>query len=134
MKIFVWVTVAVLGLLWTAAAALGASLVSWGAGVLASGNAGEWVRLAAQWPVPAWIGWWGVDPAAVKALQEAMVWSLQALQHAWPWLAAAFRWLVPVVWVLWGLGLLLMIALGGLVHVAVSRGAGKLRGLRGLRA
>lgn len=130
MKILVWVTVVVLGLLWTAAAALGASLVGWGAGVLASGNATEWMRLAAQWPVPGWLAWWGVDPAAVKALQEAMLWSLQGLQHAWPWVAEAFRWLVPVVWLVWGLGLALMVVLGVLVHIVVGRGAGKLRGLR----
>jgi hypothetical protein len=122
MKTLLWVSVAVLGLLWTALAALGASLAGWGAGMLASGGAGEWARVAAEWPVPAWIGLW-IDPAAVKAMQEALLWSLQALQHSLPWVASAVGWLVPLVWVTWGFGLLLLLALAAGAHVLIGRSA-----------
>lgn len=122
MKTLLWVSVAVLGLLWTALAALGASLVGWGADVLASGGASDWARVAAQWPVPAWMGFW-IDPAAVKAMQEALLWGLQALQHALPWVASAVGWLVPLVWLTWGFGLLLLLALAAGAHVLIGRGA-----------
>jgi len=120
MKIVLWVGVALLGLVWTGLAAVGASLVGWGAGVLASGGAAEWARVAAQWPVPAWIGLW-VDPAAVKAMQEALLWSLQALQASLPWIGSALGWLVPLVWVAWGLGLLLLLGVAAVAHVLIGR-------------
>lgn len=122
MKIVLWVGVALLGLVWTGLAAVGASLVGWGAGVIASGGAAEWARVAAQWPVPAWIGLW-VDPAAVKAMQEALLWGLQALQASLPWIGSALGWLVPLVWVAWGLGLLLLLGLAGVAHVLIARGS-----------
>ena len=128
MKIVLWAGVAVLGLLWTGLAALGASLVGWGATVLASGGAAEWARAAAQWPVPGWIALW-VDPQAVKAIQEALLWGLQALQHSLPWVASAVGWLVPLVWVTWGLGVLLLVVLGAVAHLFISRGSRMLPGL-----
>jgi hypothetical protein len=122
MKIFLWVVVALIGLFWTGLAALGASLVGWGAGALASGGAAEWARVAGQWPVPAWIGVW-IDPAAVKALQDALLWGLQALQQSLPWVASAVGWLVPLVWVTWGFGLLLLLLLAFVAHVLIGRGS-----------
>lgn len=122
MKILLWVGVAVLGLMWTGLAAIGASLVGWGAGVLASGGAAEWARVAAQWPVPGWIALW-IDPAAVKAMQEALLWSLQALQASLPWIGSALGWLVPLVWVAWGCGMLLLFVLAGVAHVLIARGS-----------
>lgn len=122
MKILLWVGVAVLGLMWTGLAAIGASLVGWGAGVLASGGAAEWVRVASQWPVPGWISLW-IDPAAIKAMQEALLWSLQALQGSLPWIGSALGWLVPLVWVTWGFGMLLLLVLAGVAHVLIGRGS-----------
>lgn len=115
-----WVLVAVLGLAWTALAALGSGLIGWGAGVLASGGAAEWARVAAQWPVPAWLGAW-VDPAVLQALQEALLWGLQALQHSLPWVASAVGWLVPLVWMTWGGGMLLLVGLAAGAHLLITR-------------
>lgn len=122
MKIVLWSAVAVLGLLWTGLAALGASFVGWGATVLASGGAAEWARAAAQWPVPGWISLW-VDPQAIQAMQEAVLWGLQALQSSLPWVASAVGLLVPLVWVTWGLGVLLLVVLGAVAHVLIGRGS-----------
>jgi hypothetical protein len=122
MKVLLWVCVAVLGLLWTGLAALGASLVGWGAGVLASGGAAEWARVAAQWPVPTWMSLW-IDPDAVRAMQEALLWGLQALQQSLPWVASMVGWLVPLVWVIWGFGVLLLVVLAAGAHLLVARGA-----------
>ena len=122
MKVLLWVSVAVLGLVWTALAAAGASLVGWGAGALASGGAAEWARVAAQWPVPAWMGLW-IDPDAVRAMQEALLWALQALQQSLPWVASVVGWFVPLVWVAWGLGALLLLVLAAGAHLLISRGA-----------
>lgn len=127
MKVLLWVGVAMLGLMWTGLAAVGASLVGWGAGLLASGGAAEWARVATQWPVPAWIALW-IDPAAVKAMQEALLWSLQALQASLPWIGSVVGWLVPLVWVAWGFGMLLLLGLAGVAHVLIGRGSRLLPG------
>jgi hypothetical protein len=120
MKTLVWVCAAVLALLWTAFAAVGASLVGWAGDVLASGGAAEWARVAAQWPTPGWLAWW-IDPAAVKALQEALLWGLSLTQQALPWIGSAVGWLVPVVWLTWAVGLAVLLGLAGLAHVLVGR-------------
>jgi len=125
MKAVLWLTFALLALLWTGGAALLAGLTDWAAGVLGSGAAVDWAKTAAQWPVPGWIALW-VDPEAVRFVQEAALWALGALGTLADGLPVAGQlvgWLVPLLWLGWGLGIVVLLGLTAGLHWWLSRGA-----------
>jgi hypothetical protein len=124
MKIVLWMVIALLAALWTAGAAATAALTGWAAAQVASGAALELGASAAQWPVPEWLALW-VDTAALRAAQDALLWGLQNLQQTLPWLGSALGWLVPLVWVLWGLGIALLLLVALALHFVAGR-AGRL--------
>ncbi|MFY8083381.1 MAG: hypothetical protein ACOVN7_06575 [Rubrivivax sp.] len=127
MKRALWLGVGLLALLWTGCAALVAGLTDWAAQVLASGGVADWTRAAANVPVPPWIALW-VDPQAVLFVQEAVRWVLDVLGSwgaALPTAGQLVGWLVPLVWLLWGLGLLLLLGLAAGAHWWLGRGASR---------
>lgn len=120
MKIAVWIVFGVMAALWTGGALLTSELAQWTAQALASGEAASLGRDVAQWPLPRWIGLW-VDPAAVQAAQEMLLWAVETLDRSLPWVGSALGWLAPLVWVLWGLGLVAMLVLAGGAHLLLGR-------------
>jgi hypothetical protein len=122
MRIALWIVVAVTALLWTAGAALAASVAGWAATQVAAGAALQAGSALAQIPVPAWLAVW-LDPALLRSAQEALLWTLQSARDALPWAAAALGWLVPVVWVAWGLGLTLLLIVAVALQLLVGRAA-----------
>ena len=120
MKIAIWLLFGALALAWTAGAWLTAVVAQWSAQALASGTAEAAGRAVAAWPVPPWMALW-VDPQWVKALQDMVAWTLDTGQGLLPWLGTAMGWLVPLVWVGWGFGLVVLLVLAALAHWGVSR-------------
>ncbi len=126
MKTLIWVLFALLALFWTGAAALGAALVQWGAGLIAAGPGAGFDDPAAFGALATWLAGW-LDPAALRALQDAALATAQALQAALPWIGAALGWVVPVIWVVWALGLALLLLAAGGSHWLAGRVPGRLR-------
>ncbi|MGI9154482.1 MAG: hypothetical protein ACR2IY_11490 [Rubrivivax sp.] len=127
MKLALWLGCALLALLWTGGAALTAALTQWAAQVLASGGAVDLAQAAARWPVPDWIALW-VDPQAVRWAQQMVLWALGllgSLSAGLPVAGQVVGWLVPLVWVFWGLGMLVLLALALGVHVWLWRSAAR---------
>lgn len=123
MKVLLWLMFALLALLWTGGAALLAGLTDWAASVLASGTVVDWAKAAAQWPLPGWIALW-VDPQAVRFVQEAVLWALGALgtlANGLPLAGQLVGWLVPLVWLGWGLGMVVLLGLTLGLHWWLSR-------------
>lgn len=123
MKKVVWIVFALLVLAWTFSAWMLAEGLHWVGAALSqqAGVAGtDLAQLAANWSVPSWMLLW-VDAQTVQAAQLALVDLLEWLQTAWPGIGHALGWLVPVVWVGWGLGLLLLLLLAVLAHWLVGR-------------
>ena len=120
MKIAIWLLFGALALAWTAGAWLTAAVAQWSAQAMASGTAEAAGRAVAAWPVPPWMALW-VDPQWVKALQDMVAWTLDTGQGLLPWLGTAMGWLVPLVWVGWGFGLVVLLVLAALAHWGVSR-------------
>ncbi|HEX5388613.1 MAG TPA: hypothetical protein VFW67_02525 [Burkholderiaceae bacterium] len=124
MKWLLWSVVALAALFWTGLVAVGAQLSDWLAGVVASGQAVEVARGAAQWPVPAWLGLW-VDPAWVALLQQAwadaFTWLSDLLPATAGWAGNLLGWVAPLLWVVWALGLGLMLLLAGGLHWLMAR-------------
>lgn len=125
MLVVSWIVFAVLALLWTAAAWAGAALAGWGAEALVAGGAAQVARDMAALPVPAWIQPW-LDPAWVEALQAFMRWTLDAGGALLPAAGTLAGWLVPLVWVVWGIGLAVL-AGGALAAHFVARRFGRRR-------
>ena len=125
MKVLVWVLFGVLALLWTGAALLASELVQWSVAALAAGNVVSVAdAAAAQWP--AWMSAL-IDPAWLRALQEATLWATQVLRDASPWLGSALGWLVPIVWFVWGLGAIALLLAAGGSHLLAGWASGRLR-------
>ncbi len=127
MKIAIWIVFGVFATLWTGGALAAAELTRWAAQLVASGAAVDLGRAVAEWPVPAWLAPW-VDVAALQAARQFGVALLEWLRGAWPGIGAVLGWLVPVVWVAWGLGLALLLLLAGAAHWLAGRGQPQLRG------
>ena len=119
MKIFIWMAFGVLAALWSLGALIVVELVQWSAQVIASGAAVELGRSAAQWPAPAWLALW-LDPAAIKAAQEGLLTGFEAFRSALPWVGSTLGWLVPLVWISWGIGMALLLAMTGGAHWLAS--------------
>ena len=120
MKIIVWTVFGVLALVWTLGALIVVELVQWGAQFIASGAATELGRSAAQWPAPAWLALW-LDPPTIKAVQEGLLTGFEAFRSALPWVGSAVGWLVPLVWISWGVGVALLLAMASSAHWLASR-------------
>lgn len=120
MKTAIWIVFGVLAVLWTGGAFVAAELTQWAAGLIASGAAVDLGKAMAQWPLPAWLAPW-VDVTAFQAAQQAVVAALEWLRDAWPGLAWLVGWLVPVIWVLWALGLGMLLLLAGAGHWLAGR-------------
>lgn len=116
----VWVVVAVLAAFWTGLAALLAQLTDWLSAAMASGAAGSALDQIGQWPVPAWLAPW-VDPAWVETMQASVLEWLQWLSAAMPAIGGLMGWISPLVWLLWGLGLVVLLCVGGGLHFLASR-------------
>lgn len=122
MKWLIWGVTGMLALFWTLGAWAVAAVLGWAAGLATPGDTVELGRIVTSWPMPAWLTYW-IDPAAIHAVLAGVVWSLEELQQAWPWVSAALGWLVPATWIVWGLGLAMLL----LVAVLVQLLAGRLR-------
>ncbi len=126
MKIAIWIVFGLLALTWTASAFLAAEVTQWAAALVASGAAQDLGRTATQWSAPAWMALW-VDPAWVRSAQEMALWGLQALKESAPFLGSLMSWFVPVVWLIWAIGLLALLILAGGVHWLLGRAMPALR-------
>ena len=118
MKILLWVVVLIAAMLCTLLAVLFASVVGW----LSTHMAGsaDVISQAAQWPLPAWLAAF-FSPALLEPMRTAVVVVIDALATGIPWVAPLLGWLVPVVWIVWALVVLGLIAVGSGVHYAIGR-------------
>lgn len=76
----------------------------------------------AQWPVPEWLTVW-MPSGVIEPLKASITGLLDSLFSATTWIAPMLGWLSPVIWVVWSLVLVLMLALAAGVHLLVSRNA-----------
>jgi hypothetical protein len=122
MKILIWTLFTLLALGWTGGTWLSATLVQALTEALASGSTLEGAQAVQAWQVPAWLLPW-VDGAWVSLVQGGVAWLLEAFDAVGPQVAPVLGWLVPLLWGVWALGLLLLLALAVGLHVLVGRTA-----------
>lgn len=118
MKIFIWTMTAIVALLGTLLVAVMAFAAGWLSDNMA-GGAG-WATQLAQVPVPAWLSLL-LDPAMVEWVRAASTSVLSAVATGLPWLAPMLGWVVPMLWVLWLIVLIFVLAVATGLHFAVGR-------------
>ena len=69
--------------------------------------------------LPNWVGVW-VPPELILALKSSVSTVLPFVESALGALPAAAAWLTPLAWIVWGLGALLLMAVGAVAHVAMT--------------
>lgn len=132
MKLAVWGTFAALTLIWTGCAALLAQLIQWVAQGTASAGTGTVGVLTESLSgritgavthavtVPPWLSPW-IDTIGWRALGETATGAMRAAESSLPFLGQAVSWLGPVVWILWGIGIVVMLGLALLGNWSIGR-------------
>ena len=109
MKTALWSVFALIAALWTGAVVVSAELTGWLASTVASGQAGDVLNNVGQWPVPAWLSLW-IDPVWIQNLQAAWVDVMGWLGQGGPALGGVVGWLIPLIWIVWGVVMLTLLA------------------------
>jgi hypothetical protein len=122
-KMVLGIVFAVLALLWTGGAAAVAQLVEWSAQGLAAGGSASTGTVVTAAAAPSWLSAW-IDPATWSAAQQAITGALAAVSASLPAIGTAVGWLVPAVWVGWGLGLVALMALTLVAYLLIARVGG----------
>jgi hypothetical protein len=122
LKLFLWCAALLLALLWTGGIAIAVQIVEWSIAALASGSAAGLAEAAARVPIPEWLAPF-VDLSGGRETLVAIAAGLQSLADVLPSATQSLGWLIPTLWVIWGVGVL------GLAVLTVL--ASRLIGLRG---
>lgn len=132
MKTLIWSLTALLATLWTGFIAVVHQLTGWLLSAIDTGSlqgaAGTVGGLALP-PVPAWLEPW-IDTASIAALQSFVVSLVEWLGAVMPSGDALMAWVGPLLWVGWGLVLVPMLAIAGLLHWLVGRTTAQQTGVR----
>ena len=111
------VTFLLLGI-WTLMAGIAAATLSW---LIAQAPlAADWAAQVANLPLPPWLSIW-MDPVLAEWTRQLVAQSLEGLSVVLPWLQPMLGWLVPLTWVVWGLGLVALLGMAALGHWALRR-------------
>lgn len=118
MKFLLWGVTLFVAVLWTLLVALFASMTNWlaGAGTPVVGAAQQ----LAEWPVPAWVALW-LDPAWLDGMRDMLTWSIDFVVNYAPSLFSALGWIAPLLWMLWGLGMFVLLAIAAVGQVLLGR-------------
>jgi hypothetical protein len=120
MRVVIWAAWTVLAALWTLGAWVLAELTQWSVQAISSAETGRVAQAVVQAPLPPWLDVW-IDPAWQEVVRSRLQWLVEAGQAVWPTLGAVAGWLVPLVWIDWGLGMLMLLALAVGAHWLVGR-------------
>ncbi|MFT7401776.1 MAG: hypothetical protein ACI83N_001370 [Hydrogenophaga sp.] len=120
MKIALWIVFTLITALWTGTVLISAELTGWLASTVGSGQAGDVITSVGQWPVPAWLGLL-IDPAWIEGLQTVWGDVMGWLGQSGPTLGSVVSWLVPLMWIVWGVVMLLLLAAAVACHFLLSK-------------
>lgn len=120
MRSIVWIVWALVAAFWTLGAWVLAELVQWSVQAMASAEAAQAAGAVLQAPLPPWVGVW-IDPVWLELVRSQVQWLLEAGQAILPAAGALVGWIVPLVWVGWGLGMLTLLALAIGAHWLIGR-------------
>lgn len=122
MRLVIWIAFGVLMALWTGFAAISAGLVGWLLSAVADGQISGAAQAVGQWPIPAWLGVW-IDPGMLENMQATWLNVVQWLSQVLPAASTLTGWVVPLMWVVWGVVSVFMVAAAGAGHWLAGKSA-----------
>lgn len=120
MKALVWAFAGVLAVVWTSALALVAVAVEWAGQTLQRTGAAPVPTLSLPTELPSWVKVW-VDPGEWAVVVQGAQQALGAVQGWLPGIAGATGLLEGLVWVVWGVGMLALLAAAAGAHWLLGR-------------
>ncbi|UXH78414.1 hypothetical protein [Roseateles amylovorans] len=120
MTTFLWAVTGVLALLWSGLAWATAAVVRWTVEALSTGRVTELGQTAVSFKLPVWLEPF-VDTGLVTMVQGLTQWLLEMAGSGAPLAGSLIGWLVPLVWGTWGIGLLVLLVIAGVLHVLIKR-------------
>ena len=118
MKFALWVIFALIAALWSGIVLISAELTKWLAANVSLGKPNE--LISNPWPVPAWLRMW-IDPTVVEGFQANWVHVLDWLGQTGPSIEGIVSWLIPVLWVTWGVVLLIALLAAVAGHLLINK-------------
>lgn len=118
MKLLMWAGTGVVALLWTLMIAVMASLAAWLVGSADQAVGG--LQAISQWPVPTWLALW-LDPALLEPIKDMVASGMDLLVTATPWLTPMLAWIAPLLWVIWALVMVLLLAIAAGGHLLMGK-------------
>lgn len=110
MRKLIWTVFALAAVLWTALAWAAAEVIRWLSRTLSSEALAAGGQHVGEWSVPAWLAAW-IGPQPGEVLAGALQWVMQASTALLPAAGTATGWLVPLAWIVWALGAVVLIAM-----------------------
>ena len=120
MRALIWGLFAVLILGWTGMAWVSVELTQWVLAAIGSGDAAQAAQSVASWPVPGWLSLW-VTPELIRLVQAMWVDVMGWVGAILPSMEGLSGLVSVLVWVLWGVGALLLLGLAVLLHWLAGR-------------
>jgi hypothetical protein len=110
MKVLLWGSVAFLSVLWTGGAALLSQGVVWASRRISEGPALTLESAASSFIIPVWVTSW-FDPTAFNTVLQTTQGVLGNFFSVLPTMGMVLAWLVPAIWMTWGIGMLMLLGL-----------------------
>lgn len=119
--VLIWTGVLLLALMWGGATWLALTVLDLLSSATAAGELTDWKQILQGWQAPVWLAWlmeWlGWD--TLQNWREGLAWLLDGLMRTLPWLREAVSWLRPLVWTIWGIGMIGLLLLGAVLQALV---------------
>jgi hypothetical protein len=110
MKVLLWGSVAFLSVLWTGGAALLSQGVVWTSRRMSEGPALTLESAASSFIAPVWLTSW-FDPTALNTVLQTAQGVMGNFFSVLPTMGMVLAWLVPAIWITWGIGMLMLLGL-----------------------
>jgi len=110
MKVLLWGSVAFLSVLWTGGAALLSQGVVWASRRISEGPALTLESAASLFIIPVWVTSW-FDPMALNTVLQTTQGVMGNFFSVLPTMGMVLAWLVPAIWITWGIGMLMLLGL-----------------------
>jgi hypothetical protein len=120
-RLIVWGIFFLLAILWTGSAVVLAQAIEWSVLNLSAGSSAMLEAATGNIVIPMWLSPL-LAPSVWATLLQTVQTSLAELSGFAPLVGTLMAWLAPLVWVIWGLGLLLLIGLAVAANALVGRG------------
>jgi hypothetical protein len=108
MKVLLWGSVAFLSVLWTSGAALLSQGVVWTSRRMSEGPAVTLETAANSVIIPVWMTPW-FDPSALNTVLQTAQGIMGNFFSVLPTMGMVLAWLVPAIWITWGIGMLILL-------------------------